>query len=146
MKNKCFYEHDLVWEKNQVGILKKEGADKFRVGKPTTLKNNEISWTPEDLLAATLNSSFMSYFLSLALRTGLSLVSYASRAKSILTEDHNDELQITEIHLEPAITISDEDHIEIVKTLLEKTKKNCPIMKFINLNVVITPQIFTANR
>ena len=53
------YTNTVTWKENKKGVLTSEGKPDLEVATPSEFGGPEGSWTPEDLLVASVNSCIM---------------------------------------------------------------------------------------
>lgn len=101
-------------------------------------------WSPEHLFTAAVSSCFMTTFLSIAENSRLGFKSFACNSSGKL--DHVDgKFQMTEVLIEPILTILDEQDREKAMRILSKTEAACLITNSIRSKVTMKPVIEIAS-
>lgn len=100
-------------------------------------------WSPEHLFTAAVTSCFMTTFLSIAENSKLDFQSFGCESKGKL-DQADGKFQMTEVVIEPVLTISDEKDRERALRILTKTEANCLITHSIKAKVVMNPSIIVA--
>jgi organic hydroperoxide reductase OsmC/OhrA len=97
-------------------------------------------WSPEHLFTASVSSCFMTTFLAIAENSKLNFKSFNCSSSGKL-EQLDGKLQMTEILLEPALTILKEEDKEKASRILLKTEQACLISNSIKSKVTMIPTI-----
>ena len=134
------YRSEIKWQGNRKGVVSSLGKPSVEVTPPPEFKGDVGFWTPEDLLVSSVNSCLMLTFLFYAAREGVELVSYQSEAEGIL-EKVDKRLAISEIKINPRITVKSQSDAEKINSLLKLAEENCFISNSINSKVDIIPEI-----
>jgi peroxiredoxin-like protein len=123
-----YFNIDLIWNKDRKGkISSPELQDEFEVATPPPFpKGIEWIWSPEHLFTAAVSSCFMTTFLAIAENSKLEYVSFSCPAKGKL-EQIDGKFLMTEVLLEPVLTILKEEDKERAERILQKAEKACLI-------------------
>jgi organic hydroperoxide reductase OsmC/OhrA len=97
---------------------------------------------PEELLAASLSSCHMLTFLAIAAKSRYVVDSYEDEATAILGKDAQGTMAVVKIVLKPQVVFSGDKKPDAaqLKSLHEKSGKNCFIESSIKSEVVIEPR------
>ena len=145
------YHVNLTWNKDRIGMicspeLKEEGSQNacFEVATPPQFpKGIPGIWSPEHLFTAAVSSCFMTTFLSIAENSRLDFVAFSCTSNGKL-DKVDGKLQMTEVILEPVLTIlKNEDRDKALRVLL-KTEGACLITHSIKSAVTLKPQVLVA--
>ncbi|HCZ35963.1 MAG TPA: osmotically inducible protein OsmC [Cytophagales bacterium] len=97
-------------------------------------------WSPEHLFTAAVNSCLMTTFLAIAENSKLEFTAFTSNAKGKL-EQVDGKFLMTEIALEPTVTIAHEKDRERAERVLLKAEAACLISNSIKSKVTMTSKI-----
>jgi peroxiredoxin-like protein len=97
-------------------------------------------WSPEHLFTAAVSSCLMTTFLSIAENSRLSFTSFTCKSNGKL-EQINGKFMMSEITLEPTVTITDEKDREKTEKVLQKSEAYCLISNSIRSKVIMKPTI-----
>lgn len=136
------YNVNLKWNEGRLGeISSPELNTKIEVATPPQFpKGIDGVWSPEHLFTAAVNSCFMTTFLSIAENSRLEFTSFTCNAVGNLNQVDSKFL-ITEVILNPILTISKEADKDKALRILEKSEKACLISNSINSKVILNPTI-----
>lgn len=146
-----YYQVNLIWSKDRKGMmcspeLNSPAADNgcIEVATPPQFpKGIPGIWSPEHLFTAAVTSCFMTTFLSVAENSKLSFQSFSCGSKGKL-DKVDGKFQMTEVLIEPVLTIADEKDRDRALRVLTKTEENCLITNSIRSRVIMTPTINIA--
>ena len=146
-----YYQVNLTWSKDRKGVmcspeLNSPTADNgcIEVATPPQFPKGIAGiWSPEHLFTAAVTSCFMTTFLSVAENSKLSFQSFSCESKGKL-DKVDGKFQMTEVLIEPIITISDEKDRERALKILLKTEANCLITNSISSRVIMNPVILVS--
>ncbi|GHN02690.1 hypothetical protein WSM22_41790 [Cytophagales bacterium WSM2-2] len=139
-----FYHVDVKWSKERKGIMCSPEL-KTNLGEngcievatpPEFDKGMHGIWSPEHLFTASVCSCFMTTFLAIAENSRLDFLSFNCRGTGKL-DSQEGKLQMTEIALQPEVTLQDEEKRELALRVLQKAEKNCLITTSIKSKVVV---------
>ncbi len=142
------YRVDIHWNSDRKGImcspeLTSSMSDKgcIEVATPPQFpKGIHGIWSPEHLFTASVASCFMTTFLAIAENSKLDFTTFDCKATGIL-DQINGKFLMTEIELEPTITINDEMNIQRASSVLQRAEKSCLISNSITSKVNMKPSI-----
>jgi peroxiredoxin-like protein len=97
-------------------------------------------WSPEHLFTAAVSSCLMTTFLSIAENSKLSFTHFSCKSKGKL-EQVEGKFMMSEIILEPTVTISDEKDRERAERILQKSEAACLISNSIKSKVTMQTTI-----
>ncbi len=136
------YTVNLNWVQDRRGeISSPELEEKIEVATPPQFpKGIEGLWSPEHLFTAAVNSCFMTTFLSIAENSKLEFTGFNCSAKGKL-EQVEGKFLMTEIVLEPQLTITKEADKEKAERILQKSEAACLISNSIKSKVTLITSI-----
>ncbi len=134
------YVASTTWSHDRQGVLASEGKPSFGVASPPEFKGVAGVWTPEDLYVAAIDACQMTTFLALAARSGISLLSYRSKATGLL-EFAEGGYQFTKVTLEPGIRVAAGSDIETVQRLVNDAHAACLIGRSVRTVIDVVPAI-----
>lgn len=97
-------------------------------------------WSPEHLFTAAVSSCLMTTFLAIAENSRLPFSAFSCAAKGKL-ERIDGKFSMTEILLEPIVTIGNEHDRERALKVLEKSEAACLITHSIRSTVIMKPTV-----
>jgi len=135
-----FYETEVEWTSARRASLRSAERPVIQVAPPPEFKGEAGMWTPEHLYVASVNTCFVMTFLAIAELSELDFASFASKASGKLEKvDYGH--RITEVVLNPTITVRHHRDVERALRLLNKAERNCLITDSIKTAVRIEPEI-----
>jgi peroxiredoxin-like protein len=139
------YNVDLYWKTNRQGeISSPELDEKIEVATPPEFPKGIAGiWSPEHLYTAAVNSCFMTTFLAIAESSKLEFESLSCPAKGKLSKQDG-KFIMSQIVLEPVLTIHNEEDKEKAEKILFKAEKACLITNSIKAEVILIPKIYMA--
>ena len=141
-----YYNVDINWNTERKGVmcspeLNKDAGTCIEVATPPEFpKGIPGIWSPEHLFTAAVSSCLMTTFLSIAENSKLTYTSFACKSKGKL-EQVDGKLMMTEITLEPLVTITDEKDREKAEKVLQKSEAACLISNSVKSKVIMLPTI-----
>jgi peroxiredoxin-like protein len=144
-----FYHVDVHWTQERKGILSspelhKAGEDtgnNIEVATPPEFpKGMPGIWSPEHLFTAAVSSCLMTTFLAIAENSKLEFISFSCKSKGKL-EQVEGKFIMSEIILEPTVTIAAEKDRERAERVLQKSEAACLISNSIQSKVTMIPTI-----
>lgn len=144
-----FYEVDVNWTADRKGTLcspelTRENGPTIEVATPPEFpKGMPGIWSPEHLLTAAVSSCLMTTFLSVAENSKLAFVGFSCKSKGKL-EQVDGKFMISEVILEPIVTIADEKDRERTARVLQKSEAACLISNSVKSKVTMIPTINTV--
>lgn len=97
-------------------------------------------WSPEHLFTAAVSSCLMTTFLAIAENSKLDFVSFECGAKGKL-EQVEGKFLMSEVMLEPVVTIRDEKDRERAMRVLQKSELNCLISNSVKSKVTMNATV-----
>jgi peroxiredoxin-like protein len=140
------YQVDINWNKDRKGVmcspeLNKDSNSCIEVATPPEFpKGIPGIWSPEHLFTASVSSCLMTTFLAIAENSKLDFQNFSCKSKGKL-EQVDGRFLMTEIILEPTVTISNEKERERAERVLQKSEKACLISNSIKSKVTMIPEI-----
>jgi peroxiredoxin-like protein len=144
-----FYNVDITWKQDRKGLLsspelnnaEKENNNGIEVATPPQFpKGIPGIWSPEHLFTAAVSSCLMTTFLSIAENSKLEFTHFECRSKGKL-EQVEGKFMMSEIILEPSVTIVNESDREKAERILNKAEAACLISNSIRSKVTMIPSI-----
>ena len=143
-----FYNVQIAWNKDRQGIMcspelnvPTNGSGCIAVATPPEFpKGIPGIWSPEHLFTASVSSCLMTTFLAIAENSKLEFSSFTCDSKGKLDQIEGKFL-MTEVVLEPTVTIKDEKDRERATRVLTKAEAACLISNSIKSNVIMIPRI-----
>lgn len=146
-----YYQVDLTWSQDRKGMMcspelntpaSENGC--IQVATPPQFpKGIPGIWSPEHLFTAAVTSCFMTTFLSIAENSKLNFQSFFAGSKGKL-DKIDGKFRMTEIIIEPVLTISDEKDRDRALRVLVKSEQSCLITNSITASVIVNPTIKIA--
>lgn len=146
-----YYNVNVTWNKDRKGMmcspeLKMDGSTDacIEVATPPEFpKGIPGIWSPEHLFTAAVSSCFMTTFLSIAENSKLEFKLFACNSSGKL-DQVNGKFQMTEVIIEPLLTILNERDREKALRVLSKTEAACLITNSIKSKVTMEPVVEVA--
>lgn len=141
-----YYNVDINWSTERKGImcspeLNKVANNCLEVATPPEFpKGIPGIWSPEHLFTAAVSSCLMTTFLSIADNSKLSFAGFSCKSKGKL-EQVNGKFIMSEIILEPTVTIIDEKDRERAERILQKSEAACLISNSVKSKITMIPVI-----
>lgn len=141
-----FYTVDINWEQERKGTLcsselNKEAGKCIEVATPPEFpKGIPGIWSPEHLFTAAISSCLMTTFLAIAENSKLPFTAFSCKSKGKL-EQVDGKFMMTEITLEPAVTIVDEKDRERAERILQKSEAACLISNSAKSKIIMQTTI-----
>lgn len=142
MSTSHVYTVDLDWKSDRKGLLSSsETNQKFEVATPPPFpKGVEGIWSPEHLFTAAISGCLMTTFLAVAENSKLEFEGFSCKANGKLDQVEGKYL-MTEVLLEPVLTIfKEEDHAK-AERILQKAEAACLISNSVKAKVLMKPEI-----
>jgi organic hydroperoxide reductase OsmC/OhrA len=144
-----FYNVDIIWTQSRKGLLsspelnnpQKADNNGIEVATPPEFPNGIPGiWSPEHLFTAAVSSCLMTTFLSIAENSKLEFTGFECKSQGKL-EKVEGKLMVSEIILEPVVTIVNEGDREKTERILLKSEAACLISNSIKSKVSMIPSI-----
>ena len=132
------YNVNLKWQSERRGeISSPELPVHIEIATPPQFpKGIDGLWSPEHLFTGAINSCFMTTFLAIAENSKLNFSSFECKAKGKL-EQIDGKFMMSEVMLEPILTIANEEDREKAERILHKSEAACLISNSIKTKVVL---------
>ena len=140
-----FYNVDVKWESDRKGEMSSpELSQKLEVATPPQFpKGMGNIWSPEHLFTAAVSSCLMTTFLAIAENSKLDFVNFECNSKGKL-EQIDGKFLMTEVILEPVVTIKNESEREKAEKVLQKSEANCLISNSVKSKITMISEIKLA--
>jgi peroxiredoxin-like protein len=143
-----YYEVDINWSQGRQGSMRspelneQSGKDLcIDVATPPQFPNGVPGvWSPEHLFTAAVSSCLMTTFLAIAENSRLEFRNFACKSKGKL-EQVDGKFMMSEVILEPTVTIADEKDREKAERILMKSEAACLISNSVKAKVSMVPTI-----
>lgn len=145
-----YYNVEVNWNTERKGMmcspeLNRDAGSCIEVATPPEFpKGVPGIWSPEHLFTAAVSSCLMTTFLAIAENSKLSFVSFSCNSKGKL-EQVDGKFMMTEVILEPTVTIADEKDRERAERVLQKSETACLISNSVRSRIIMTPLIKVLN-
>jgi peroxiredoxin-like protein len=136
------YNVSLQWEQDRKGILRSpELPQSIEVATPPDFpKGMPGIWSPEHLFIAAAASCLMTTFLAIAENSKLEYRTFTCDANGIVDKVEG-KFQVTEIVLQPTVTVANEALIEKALRVLDMSERNCLITHSMKTAVKMEPTV-----
>lgn len=137
-----FYNVNVEWKNDRKGEMSSpELSQNIEVATPPQFpKGMEGIWSPEHLFTAAISSCLMTTFLAIAENSKLEFSGFECKSKGKL-EQVEGKFLMTEVILEPVVTIKNESEREKAERVLQKSEANCLISNSVKSKITMIPQI-----
>ena len=144
-----FYNVDVTWKQDRKGLLsspelknsEKADYNSIEVATPPEFpKGIPGIWSPEHLFTAAVSSCLMTTFLSIAENSKLEFIHFECKSKGKL-EQVDGKFMMSEIILEPSVTIVNESDREKAERILNKAEAACLISNSIRSKITMIKKI-----
>lgn len=145
-----YYNVEVNWNTERRGLmcspeLNRDAGNCIEVATPPQFpKGVHGVWSPEHLFTAAVGSCLMTTFLAIAENSKLPFISFSCSSKGKL-EQLDGSFVMSEILLEPTVTIADEKDRERAERVLQKSEAACLISNSIKSKIIMTPIISILN-
>ena len=139
------YEVTVNWHNDRKGLLSSPELNKqIEVATPPQFpKGIEGIWSPEHLFVAAINSCLMTTFLSIAENSKLEFTNFVSKSSGKLVMIEGKYI-ISEVTLQPKLTILNEKDRERAQRILEKSEAACLISNSIKSKIILKAEVIVA--
>lgn len=136
------YNVSLQWEQDRKGILRSpELPQSIEVATPPDFpKGMPGIWSPEHLFVAAASSCLMTTFLAIAENSKLEYSAFTCTAQGIVDKVEG-KFQVTEIVLQPTVTVANESLVEKALRVLDMSERNCLITHSMKTAVKMEPTV-----
>jgi peroxiredoxin-like protein len=144
-----FYNVEVNWNIDRKGVmcspeLNKESGSCIEVATPPEFPKGIAGiWSPEHLFTAAISSCLMTTFLSIAENSKLSFTNFSCKSKGKL-EQVDEKFMMSEVILEPTVTITDEKDREKAEKVLQKSEAACLISNSVKSTITMLTTILIA--
>ena len=137
-----YYNVDISWKNDRKGEMSSpELIQSIEIATPPQFpKGIEGIWSPEHLFTAAVSSCLMTTFLAIAENSKLEFENFECKSKGKL-EQVEGKFLMTEVILEPVVTIKNESDREKAEKVLQKSEANCLISNSVKSKITMIPQI-----
>ena len=139
------YNVDISWTKERQGEMSSpELSTTVEIATPPQFpKGVEGIWSPEHLFTSAVSSCLMTTFLSIAENSKLEFTGFSCKSSGKL-EQVDRKFLMTEIILEPTVTIVYENDREKAERVLQKSEQHCLISNSIKSKVTMNTNIIVG--
>jgi peroxiredoxin-like protein len=143
--DKHHYNVDIEWQKDRKGMMcspelaegNNQSSNCIEIATPPEFpKGMPNIWSPEHLFTAAVSSCLMTTFLAIAENSKLDFSGFSCKSKGVL-ERVDGKYLMTEVILEPTVTIKDEKDRERAERILQKSEAACLISNSIKSKVTM---------
>lgn len=143
------YNVQINWNQDRKGVMcspeLKEAAPTgqtcIEVATPPQFeKGHPGIWSPEHLFTASVSSCLMTTFLAIAEYSKLEFTNFSCNSKGILDKEDK-RFVVSEVILEPVITIKNEKDRDKAMRVLEKSEKACLISNSIKSKITMNSEV-----
>lgn len=140
-----FYNVNISWKQDRKGEMSSpELSQSVEIATPPQFpKGLEDIWSPEHLFTAAVSSCLMTTFLAIAENSKLEFVNFECSSKGKL-EQIEGKFLMTEVILEPVVTIKNESEREKAEKVLQKSEANCLISNSVKSKITMISEIKLA--
>jgi len=140
-----YYNVDINWNTERKGTMSSpELNSSMEVATPPEFPKGIAGiWSPEHLFTAAVSSCLMTTFLSVAENSKLAFTNFVCKSSGKL-EQVDGKFIMSEIILEPTVTITDEKDRERAERILQKSEAACLISNSVKSKVTMIPTIVIA--
>lgn len=141
-----FYQVNVNWNTDRKGVMCSPELDQaagtcIEVATPPEFpKGVPGIWSPEHLFTAAVSSCLMTTFLAIAENSKLAFTHFSCKSKGKL-EQVDGKFLMSEVILEPVVTIRDEQERDRALRVLQKSESACLISNSIQSKVTMIPTI-----
>ncbi len=146
------YNVDITWRQERKGLM---CSPELASGSSITANCIEVAtppdfpkgmpniWSPEHLFTAAVSSCLMTTFLAIAENSKLDFSGFSCKSKGIM-EKVDGKYLMTEVILEPTVTIKDEKDRERAERIVQKSEAACLISNSIKSKITMEVTINIA--
>lgn len=140
-----YYNVDISWKNDRKGEMSSpELLQSIEIATPPQFpKGIEGIWSPEHLFTAAVSSCLMTTFLAIAENSKLEFENFECKSKGKL-EQVEGKFLMTEVILEPVVTIKNESDREKAEKVLQKSEANCLISNSVKSKITMISEIKLA--
>ncbi len=144
------YSTHLVWDGStgvgyrgyprQHRAVAPPASAEFRLSSDQAFRGDPALANPEQLLVMAASSCHLLAFLAVAARGGVDVVGYEDEAVGVMPLD-GDPVRITEIRLEPVITVAAGTDPALVEKMVHQGHEECYVANSLSTSVTVTPTV-----
>ncbi len=136
------YNVDLSWKSDRKGEISSSELNQIiEVATPPEFPKGMAGiWSPEHLFTAAVSSCFMTTFLAIAENSNLEFINLSCPAKGKLDRLEG-KFVMSEVLLEPVLTIPNEADREKAEKIIIKAERACLISNSITSEIILKPQV-----
>ena len=140
-----FYNVDISWTKDRQGEMSSpELSTTVEIATPPQFpKGVEGIWSPEHLFTSAVASCLMTTFLSIAENSKLEFTGFSCKSSGKL-EQVEGKFLMTEVIVEPTVTIVNESDREKAERVLQKSEQHCLISNSIKSKIMMNTTIVVS--
>lgn len=142
-----FYTTRITWTGARDGHLQSNSLPDLDFSAPEEFRGRAGRWTPEHFYVASANACLLTTFLAIAEISKLEIVSYEAVGTGKLEKGPAGGGQgylITEIVLQPRITVRTQAERDRAARLIEKAEKNCLVSNSMKTHIRLEPEIIVS--
>lgn len=147
-----FYNVNIKWSGDRKGTMSSPELKAFspengniEVATPPEFpKGIPGIWSPEHLFTAAVSSCFMTTFLAVAEHSKLEFKDFSCKSSGKLASVDK-KLAMTEVHIEPTVTIVNEEDRDRAIRVMQKAESLCLITNSITAKVILNPVVECEN-
>lgn len=148
-----YYSVDVRWNKDRQGIMCSPEVEKaipsecgcIEIATPPEFPKGIAGiWSPEHLFTASVSSCLMTTFLAIAENSKLAFTAFSCKSKGKL-EKVDGKFIMSEVELEPHITITEAADREKAERIIKKSEEACLISNSIKSKIILSPHIAVEN-
>jgi len=142
---KHHYNVDIEWREDRKGVMcspelaggTNESSNCIEIATPPEFpKGMPNIWSPEHLFTAAVSSCLMTTFLAIAENSKLEFSGFSCKSKGVL-ERVDGKYLMTEVILEPTVTIKDEKDRDRAERVVQKSEAACLISNSIKSKITM---------
>jgi peroxiredoxin-like protein len=136
------YEATAFWTNGRNGLVEgKDIPEPMAFSAPPAFHGQKGHWTPEHFLLAAAASCFVITFRAIAEHSDFPYEALGVVAGGNIGREDNGKYRFTEIRLRVTLTLPEHVSSERAMRLIEKTERNCLVMRSLNAHVIVIPEI-----
>jgi organic hydroperoxide reductase OsmC/OhrA len=120
-------------------VVSAAGKPPIEASADRTFHGNRDRWNPEEMLLGALSQCHMLSYLHVAVRHGVTVLSYVDDATGTMEETGGGGGHFTSATLRPRVRISDPQHLDLADSLHAEAAQLCFIAASINFPVAHEP-------
>ncbi len=137
-----YYDITVDWKEGRIGTMSSLALPgEMSVATPPEFPEGVPGiWSPEHLFVASINSCLMTTFLAIAANSRLQFSGFRSKGTGKL-EQVEGKFAISEVTLEPAVTVGSESEVEKALRILQKAEAACLISNSVKSKMIFKPEV-----